>query len=323
MAKQKYQYDPRSLKYIEVRKTTKAYLLKGVSFLSTSLVIGALFVLGFFYFFDSPKEKMLKREVKEYEIRFQEMNKRLEQIEKVMADLADRDDNIYRVIFEAEPIPEEIRSAGYGGVDRYSRLEGYTNSDILIETTRQLDQITSQLYVQSKSFDEVYNMAKNKSNMLACIPAIQPVSNQDLKRLSSFFGYRTDPIYKVKKFHEGVDFSAPQGTLIHSTGDGVVVFAKKSNRHYGNTIRVDHGYGYETVYAHMDDFEVKRGEKVKRGQIIGTVGNTGKSTAPHLHYEVRKNGRPLNPIHYFFNDLTPEQYEEVLILSQRPTQSLD
>ena len=323
MAKKRYQYDPRSLKFVEVRRTAKVFILKGLSFLSASLVIAALFVVGFFYFFDSPKEKMLKREVKEYEIRFMEMNKRLGQIEDVLANVADRDDNIYRVIFEAEPIPEGMRKAGFGGVERYTRLEGYTNSEILIETHKKLDQVTSQLYVQSKSFDEVYKMAKNKEDMLASIPAIQPMSNKDLKRLSSFFGMRTDPIYKVKKFHEGVDFSAPKGTEIYSTGDGVVVSARKSNRHYGNTIKIDHGYGYVTIYAHMQDFSVKKGEHVKRGQVIGTVGNTGKSTAPHLHYEVRKNGRPLNPIHYFFNDLTPEEYEEVLVLSQRPTQSLD
>lgn len=261
--------------------------------------------------------------MKEYEIRFMEMNKRLSQIENVLANIADRDDNIYRVIFEAEPIPEGMRKAGFGGVERYTRLEGYTNSEILIETHKKLDQVTSQLYVQSKSFDEVYKMAKNKADMLASIPAIQPLSNKDLKRLSSFFGMRTDPIYKVKKFHEGVDFSAPKGTEIYSTGNGVVVSARKSNRHYGNTIKIDHGYGYVTIYAHMQDFSVKKGEHVKRGQVIGTVGNTGKSTAPHLHYEVRKNGRPLNPIHYFFNDLTPGKYEEVLALSQRPTQSLD
>lgn len=323
MAKKRYQYDPRSLKFVEVKKTARVFILKGLSFLSASLVIAVLLVLGFFYFFDSPKEKMLKREVKEYEIRFMEMNRRLGQIENVLADLADRDDNIYRVIFEAEPIPEGMRKAGFGGVERYSRLEGYTNSQILISTHKKLDQVTSQLYVQSKSFDEVYKMAKNKADMLASIPAIQPVSNKDLKRLSSFFGMRTDPFYKIKKFHEGVDFSAPKGTDIYSTGDGVVVSARKSNRHYGNTIKIDHGYGYVTVYAHMQDFSVKKGEHVKRGQVIGTVGNTGKSTAPHLHFEVRKNGRPLNPIHYFFNDLTPGEYEEVLILSQRPTQSLD
>lgn len=323
MAKKRYQYDPRSLKFVEVNKTARFFILKGLSFLSASLVIAALFVVGFFYFFDSPKEKMLKREVKEYEIRFMEMNKRLSQIENVLANIADRDDNIYRVIFEAEPIPEGMRKAGFGGVERYTRLEGYTNSEILIETHKKLDQVTSQLYVQSKSFDEVYKMAKNKADMLASIPAIQPLSNKDLKRLSSFFGMRTDPIYKVKKFHEGVDFSAPKGTEIYSTGNGVVVSARKSNRHYGNTIKIDHGYGYVTIYAHMQDFSVKKGEHVKRGQVIGTVGNTGKSTAPHLHYEVRKNGRPLNPIHYFFNDLTPGKYEEVLALSQRPTQSLD
>jgi murein DD-endopeptidase MepM/ murein hydrolase activator NlpD len=323
MAKKRYQYDPRSLKFVEVRRTARVFIVKGLSFLSASIVIAALLVIGFFYFFDSPKEKMLKREVKEYEIRFMEMNKRLGQIENVLADVADRDDNIYRVIFEAEPIPADMRRAGFGGVERYSRLDGYTNSEILIATNKKLDQVTSQLYVQSRSLDEVYKMARNKADMLASIPAIQPVSNKDLKRLSSFYGLRTDPIYKVKKFHEGVDFSAPKGTEIYSTGDGVVVNARKSNRHYGNTIKIDHGYGYVTVYAHMEDFSVKKGEHVKRGQVIGTVGNTGKSTAPHLHYEVRKNGRPLNPIHYFFNDLTPEEYEEVLVLSQRPTQSLD
>jgi murein DD-endopeptidase MepM/ murein hydrolase activator NlpD len=323
MAKERYNYNKRTLKYEKVRASTREKVLKTLSFLLTTLVFAVILFIAFHFFLDSPKEKMLKREVNQYEMQFRHLNEKLNQIETVLADLSDRDDNIYRVIFEAEPIPSNVRKAGYGGVNRYSRLEGYTNSDILIEATRRTDRIISQLYVQSKSLDEVYEMARNKTNMLASIPAIQPLSNKNLKRLSSFFGYRPDPIYKVKKFHEGVDFSAPRGTEIYATGDGVVTQVKRSNRHYGNTIKIDHGYGYQTVYAHVYEFKVKKGARVKRGQVIATVGNTGKSTAPHLHYEVRKDGKAVNPIHYFFNDLTPAQYEEVILLSQRPTPSMD
>jgi len=240
-----------------------------------------------------------------------------------MDELAERDDNIYRVIFEADPIPKSIRQAGYGGVDRYSKLEGYNNSELLISTAKKLDKIASEIYVQSKSFDEVFEMAKDKEKMLASIPAIQPVHNQDLKRLSSFYGYRPDPIYKVKKFHHGVDFSAAQGTAIYATGEGKVINIKHSRRGYGNQVEIDHGYGYTTLYAHLKDILVKKGEPVKRGQEIATVGNTGKSTAPHLHYEVRKNGRTVNPIYFFYNDLTPDEYEKLLDLSKLPNQSLD
>jgi hypothetical protein len=323
MAREKYKYNPGTLSYEKVGVSTKEKGLRLLSFLSTGLIFSVVFIAAFFFFFDSPKEKMLKREVKQYEMQFRHINEKLDQIEVVLADISDRDDNIYRVIFEAEPIPAEIRIAGYGGVDRYSRLEGYTNSEIVINASKRIDRITSQLYVQSKSLDDVYDMARNKSNMLASIPAIQPLSNKNLKRLSSFYGYRTDPIYKVRKFHEGVDFSAPQGTKIYATGDGIVTRVKRSNRHYGNTVVIDHGYGYQTMYAHIYDFKVKKGERVKRGQVIATVGNTGKSTAPHLHYEVRKNGKTVNPIHYFFSDLTPQEYEQVLLLSERPTPSLD
>jgi murein DD-endopeptidase MepM/ murein hydrolase activator NlpD len=200
----------------------------------------------------------------------------------------------------------------------------YSNSELLIETAKKLDKIASQVYVQSKSFDEVYDLAINKEKMLASIPAIQPVKNTDLKRLSSFYGYRPDPIYKVRKFHAGVDFSAPQGTPVFAPGDGVVKKTKISRRGYGNTIEIDHGYGYVTFYAHLKEIKVRKGQKVTRGELIATVGNSGKSTAPHLHYEVRKNGNnPVNPIYYFYNDLTPEEFETVLERSKIPTQSLD
>ncbi len=323
MAKINYEFNKKSLQFEEVKPTVKQRLLKVLWVVATGMVFATVVIFLAYTFLDSPKEKMLKREIAQYELQFQIINERLNKAEMVLNDLADRDDNIYRVIFEAEPIPSAVRKAGFGGTDRYSKLEGYKNSDVIINTTKKLDKIVSELVVQSKSFDEVFKMAKNKTKMLACIPAIQPVSNKNLKRLSSYFGYRTDPIYKVKRFHEGIDFSAPVGTPVYATGDGVVKEIKRSRRGYGNRIIIDHGYGYQTVYAHLHQFKVKKGQKIERGQLIATVGNTGKSTAPHLHYEVRKDGKPVNPIYYFFNDLTPDEYETVLELSSQPTQSLD
>jgi len=321
--KVKYVFNHKTLSFEHARLTARHYILKVLSYLSTSVAFTAVIVLIGTYFFDSPKERMLKREIRQYELQFKLINERMAKLETVLNDMADRDDNIYRVIFESEPIPTEARKAGIGGSDRYRDLEGYRNSEILVKTARKLDQITAKMYVQSKSFDEVYEMAINKSRLLAGIPAIQPVSNQDLRRLSSYFGWRTDPFYKVQKFHEGVDFSAPPGTEIYATGDGKVLQADRSKTGYGNKIVIDHGFGYKTMYAHVQSFKVRAGETVKRGQVIGTLGSTGKSTSPHLHYEVWKNNTPVNPINYFFNDITPEQYEEMLILSQRPSQTMD
>jgi murein DD-endopeptidase MepM/ murein hydrolase activator NlpD len=321
--KVKYVFNHKTLSFEHARLTARHYILKVLSYLSTSVVFTVVFVLVGTYFFDSPKERALRREIRQYELQYKLINERLDKLEVVLGDMADRDDNIYRVIFEAEPIPTEARRAGYGGTDRYKDLEGYRNSEILVRTAKKLDQITAKMYVQTKSYDDVYEMAINKSRLLASIPAIQPVSNQDLRRLSSYFGYRTDPFYKVPKFHEGVDFSAPPGTDIYATGDGVIMESDRSKSGYGNQIVIDHGFGYKTMYAHMQSYKVRAGERVKRGQIIGTVGTTGKSTSPHLHYEVWKNNIPVNPINYFFNDVSPEQYEEILILSQRPSQTMD
>ncbi|MBW6460506.1 MAG: M23 family metallopeptidase [Bacteroidales bacterium] len=321
--KAKYIFNHKTLSFEHARLTVRHIVLKVLSYLSTGVVFTMVILLASSYFFDSPKEKMLKRELRQYELQFKLMNDKLEQIQVVVNDMADRDDNIYRVIFESEPVPTEARRAGFGGTNRYKSYEGYRNSDIVIETARKLDQITAKLYVQSRSFDEVSEMARNKSLLLASIPAIQPVSNKDLRRLSSYFGHRTDPFYKVLKFHEGVDFSAPTGTEIYATGDGVVYSSQRARAGYGNQIIIDHGFGFQTMYAHLQELKVRKGQRVKRGQVIGTVGNTGKSTSPHLHYEVWKNNRPVNPINYFFNDITPEQYEEMLILSQRPSQTMD
>jgi murein DD-endopeptidase MepM/ murein hydrolase activator NlpD len=274
-------------------------------------------------FLSSPREKVLQNEIEQYKLQYKILNDRLDRIQKVLADVQDRDDNIYRVIFEAEPIPSEVRKAGFGGVDRYEHLTGMANSDIIINTAKRLDQITSQLVVQSKSYDEVFKLAKEKEKMVASIPAIQPVDFHDLRRIGSLFGYRTDPFYKVTKFHEGIDFTAAIGTPIYATGDGIVSEAGYNNGGFGNKITISHGYSYETVYAHLSKIKVKAGQRVKRGEVIGFMGNTGKSTAPHLHYEVHKAGVPINPIYFFFNDITPAEYQAMIELSSKPSQTLD
>jgi murein DD-endopeptidase MepM/ murein hydrolase activator NlpD len=288
------------------------------------VVFAAVVLLLAYNFLDSPKVKEQKREIEQLKLQFQILNDQLDKATKIMADLQDRDDNIYRVIFESEPIPNSIREAGIGGIDRYEAMKGYTNSEIVIETAKKMDRILGKLYVQSKSYDEVFALAKNKEKMLACIPAIQPMNNKDLRRIGSYFGTRMDPFYKVRKFHEGMDFSAPIGTEIYATGNGTIVEAGRDTQGgYGNQIIIDHGYSYRTVYAHLSRVFVRPGQKILRGQIIGYVGNTGKSTSPHLHYEVRKNGIPLNPIYFFFNDLTSSEFQTMLELSSRPSQTMD
>ena len=323
MAKIRYHFNTKSLRIEKVQVTLRDKARRVLSVLAFGLVFSAL-VIGFAYnFFSSPKERMLQREIEQYKLQYKMLNDRLVLFSSVLDDLQDRDDNIYRVIFEAEPVPNSVRKAGYGGADRYSRLEGYKNSEIIKSTTKKLDVITSRLYVQSKSFDEVFSLAKNKEKLASSIPAIQPLANNDLRRIGSYFGYRTDPFYKVPKFHAGIDFTASSGTPIHATGDGMVVKVERARGGYGNSIVIDHGFSYQTLYAHMSKIIVQRGQIVKRGQLVGLVGNTGKSTAPHVHYEVYKNGKPVDPINYFFNDITPEEYQKMIELSQHPSQTLD
>jgi murein DD-endopeptidase MepM/ murein hydrolase activator NlpD len=323
MAKIRYQFNTKSLKIEKVQVTLKERMKRLLSVLAFGLVFSAV-VIGFAYnFFSSPKEKMLQREIEQYKLQYKMLNDRLDLFSAVLDDLQDRDDNIYRVIFEAEPVPNSVRKAGYGGTDRYAKLEGYGNSEIIKNTTKKLDIITSRLYVQSKSFDDVFSLAKSKEKLAASIPAIQPLANNDLRRVGSYFGYRTDPFYKVAKFHEGMDFTAPVGTPIHATGDGVVLKVERERGGYGNSILISHGFSYETLYAHLSKINVQRGQVIKRGQVIGLVGNTGKSTAPHLHYEVHKSGSPINPINYFFNDITPDEYQKMIELSLHPSQTLD
>ena len=323
MAKIKYYYDTKTLSYRRIQlsklEKTKKYLI----FFSSSIFLSLVIIIMFFQFFDSPKEKRLKDEIYNLTSQYYVINNNMKQIEVVLDDIQERDDNIYRTIFEADPIPNSIRKQGFGGVNRYKKFEGYSNSKIIINTTRKIDQLTKQLYLQSKSFDEIINLAKNKSEMLASIPAIQPVSNKNLSRMASGYGYRIHPIYKTRKLHTGMDFSAKTGTEIYATGDGVISKIRRSKRGYGNHVKINHGFGYETLYAHMSKYIVKRGQKVKRGEVIGYVGNTGTSVAPHLHYEVHKDKRRINPVNFYYNDLNPEEYEKMIEISSQSNQSFD
>jgi murein DD-endopeptidase MepM/ murein hydrolase activator NlpD len=323
MSKVKYRFNKKSLTFDRVHTTFRKRMLYFFTHLSSGVVFSAVVLVIAYNLVDSPKEKAQKREIEQLVLQYRILNDQLDRATAILKDLEDRDDNIYRVIFEAEPIPGPIREAGIGGIDRYEKLKGFTNDEIMIETSKKMDKIMGQLYVQSKSFDEVFNMAKNKEKMLASIPAIQPVNNKDLRRVGSHFGMRMDPFYKVKKFHEGIDFTAPVGTDIYATGNGTVIEAGRNQGGYGNEIVIDHGYSYRTLYAHLSRIFVRPGQQVFRGQVIGYVGNTGKSTSPHLHYEVRKNGIAVNPIYFFFNDLTPAQFEAMLTASAEPSQTMD
>lgn len=323
MRKVKYHFDPVNITFEIVRYPFRKKVRRVLLYLLAAILYGIVVLVIAYSVHDSPKERYLKRELANMEFQFRLLNDRLDKVSKVLEELQYRDDNIYRVIFEAEPVPTSMRRAGIGGAERYSHLDGYMYSQLLTNLNQKLDRITAQLVVQSKSFDEVYEMAKKKTEYLASIPAIMPVSMKDYRTITSYFGYRMDPFYKVIKMHEGVDFSAPVGTKIYAAGDGVVRFVEKGKSHYGNNLLIDHGFGYSTFYAHCHDIKVKPGQRVKRGEVIATVGNTGKSSGPHLHYEVRKNGRPINPIHFFFNDITPEDYQKMIELSNIPSQAMD
>ncbi len=323
MAKIKYYYDTKTLSYKPIKLNSGEKIKRYFIFFLSSVLLSFFILLIFYQLFDSPKEKKLKLEIQNLTSQYEVIEKNMKQVEIVLDEIQDRDDNIYRVIFEADPIPTSIRKQGFGGVNRYEKLLGLSNSELMINTSKKIDQLTKQLYLQSKSFDEVIDLAKNKSNMLASIPAIQPVANKDLKRMASGYGYRIHPIYKTRKMHYGMDFSAKTGTEIYSTGDGVVSKVKRSKRGYGNYVKINHGFGYETLYAHMSKYIVKKGQKVKRGEVIGFVGNSGISTAPHLHYEVRKDNKKINPVNFYYNDLSPEEYEKMLEISLQSNQSLD
>ncbi len=321
--KYKYRYNPITLNYEKINLTFKDYLLKGMIYLLVSTFFAGITMTIAYNFFDSPKEIALKREIRQLSTQYELLNQELVQMEEVLADVRHRDDNIYRVIFEADPISDNVRKAGIGGVNRYKKLDGFQFSDLVKDTKIRLDNIAKQLVVQSKSFDAVVKLAKNKEVLLASIPAIQPIANKDLKTMTSGFGYRIHPIYKTSKMHTGMDFAAPSGTPIYATGEGRIKTVESSRRGYGNNIIIDHGFGYTTLYAHLTKFNCRPGQQVKRGDIIGYVGSTGQSTAPHLHYEVLKDGKHVDPVNYYFNDLTPLEYEKMIEQAGNTNQSFD
>lgn len=251
------------------------------------------------------------------------MNKDMVLINNVLNEIERRDEEMYRLALHAKSFPSEYRQMGIGGSDRYSHLRELSNSELLVSTAQKIDKLERRLHAQSLSFNELLNLAKNKEKMLACIPAIQPIRNKELKSAISGYGYRVDPIYKTRQMHSGIDFNARIGTEIYATGDGLVVGVESNHWGYGKSVLIDHGFGYHTRYAHMSAFKVRKGQKVKRGECIGLVGSTGKSTGPHLHYEVIKDGNAVNPIGYFHQDLSPEQYEELLKRSENSYQSFD
>lgn len=326
MSRKKYIFNPQTLDYEEYKPSKSKRIRSVLLFILTAGLLGYGTSSIIRNTIGTPKERMQAREIEFLQLQYDIINDRIENINTLLSDIQDRDDNIYRMIFEAEPIDASVRKAGYGGTNRYEALNGYDNSGIVTETAKKIDIIESQLNVQAKSYDYVYNMAKNKAIMLGCIPAIMPVKDVDIYRISSHYGYRTDPFYKVQKLHSGIDFAGPMGTHIYCTGDGVVervVSAGGAGGGYGNYVLVNHGYGYKTRYAHLSKAHVKVGQKVKRGEYIADMGNSGKSTAPHLHYEVIKNDKAINPINFFFNDLTPEEYDKILELSERQSMTMD
>jgi len=324
MARIKYYYDTETCKYERVKVKTQDVILNFLGLASLIVAVAVGLLLLYNNYFESPKELMLKNEVAEMEYYYRNLQDKVQELEKVASSLEKRDDDIYRVVLGADPIDPAVRNAGVGGTDRYEDIKekGINHEGVIVSLSESVDKLRRKMYIQSKSYDDIVELAENKAKMFAAIPAIQPISNKELIRLASGYGYRIHPVYKVKKLHTGIDFSAPTGTPIYATADGTVSKAKIRFSGYGKTVEIDHGFGFKTRYAHMHDFEVTEGQQVKRGQIIGYVGNTGLSTASHLHYEVIKNDRKINPVHYFFNDLNPEEYEKVVELASIENQSL-
>jgi murein DD-endopeptidase MepM/ murein hydrolase activator NlpD len=323
MPRTKYKFNQESLSFDRVRFGIGELLLRFLAYFTGSVIVAVIYWIIFAAFFDSPKEKALEREVQQLTIQYDLINREMGNIENVLDDLQKTDDNLYRTIFEAEPIPATLREGGVGGVNRYKSLEGYRNSNLVIQTASRLDKIRKKVYVQSKSFDDLINLAKNKEDMLRSVPAIIPISSKDMTRIASGFGLRIHPIYKIIKFHYGMDFTAPAGTDVYASGNGVVASVQTSQRGLGKNIVIDHGFGYSSTYAHLSNFNVRVGQKVQRGDVIGYVGNTGTSIANHLHYEIKLNGENVDPVNYYFEDLTPYEYERVIEIASKTGQSFD
>ncbi|MBC7425350.1 MAG: peptidoglycan DD-metalloendopeptidase family protein [Bacteroidia bacterium] len=323
MKKIKYYFNPKTLSYETYKRSGWIKLLTGLGVFSFSIILALIFFIVFNKFIDTPEEKVLKNQNTDLSAEIENMDRQLDVIASELDKLKNKDNDVYRSIYEVAPISDKLRQAGTGGTDQYKQLRKLAGGELLVAVKKRMDLLERQFDVQEKSFDDLLALAENKKDMLAHIPAIQPVANKKLERLASGFGYRIDPFYRTQKFHAGMDFTAPRGTEVYATADGVVTLVKSELWGYGQHIIISHGYSFETLYGHLSKFKVKVGQKVTRGQLIGLVGSTGKSTGPHLHYEVHKNGEPLNPAFFYHDDLTDEEYSKLLEIASSPNQSFD
>jgi len=317
-----YFFNPKTLEYERQFLSSKQRFMVALKDLTIGIAIGIIAFLGFLYFIESPMEAMLRKENTLLQMQYKLLLKEIDQANDVLEDLMQRDENLYRAVFNADSIPMSIRKSGFGGSNRYEHLKGFSNSELIVETTRRMDILKKQLYIQSNSLEELISSGQDWEHKIKCIPAIQPISNKDFKYISSGYGNRIDPIYRIPKFHSGVDFSADRGSEIYATGDGTVILAKRQGD-YGNCVIIDHGYDYKTLYGHIDKFKVKAGQKVTRGEVIATVGMTGKTNGYHLHYEVIYKDRFENPARYFFQDLTPEEFDMMAQIAENHGQVMD
>jgi murein DD-endopeptidase MepM/ murein hydrolase activator NlpD len=323
MKKIKYYYNTNTLRYEKLETPLRVKLLRIFGFLAAALVTATLISFFAFRFVGSPGEKLLRNENERLKDNYRELNNEVKALQQQMGELEKRDNGVYRAIFEANPIPDSARAKELEKKLEVAKIEGMNNFELSSSIISSMNNLSARISAQTASYTELGGLLKNKENILAGTPAIQPVSNKDLSRIASGFGYRIDPIYKTTKMHPGIDFTAPQGTPIYATADGVIKMAGFSDGGYGNHVIINHGYGYETLYGHMVRVKARAGEKVKRGEVIGYVGSTGKSTGPHCHYEVHKNGQKIDPIYFFYNDLSPDQYDQLLKKATSSNQSFD
>lgn len=323
MKKIKYYYNTNTLRYEKLETPLRVKLLRVLGFIAASIVTSVIIVSIAFRYLDSPKEKLLRQQYESSREKLEGLNSHVKKLQQQMFELEKRDNDVYRAIFEANPIPDSARAKAMEKQKEILLVQGMDGHDLAGSIASTINNLSRRMAFQDKSFIEMQGFIKNKEALLASTPAIQPVSNKDLNRMASGFGYRVDPVYKTVKMHAGLDFAAPQGTPIYATANGTVTLAGNSGDGYGNHVVIDHGYGYETLYGHMYRVKSRRGQHVKRGEIIGYVGSTGKSTGPHCHYEVHKNDRPLDPVYFFYNDLTPEQFDRLLKMAAASNQSLD
>jgi murein DD-endopeptidase MepM/ murein hydrolase activator NlpD len=323
MKKIKYYYNTNTLRYEKLEVPLRVKLLRVFGFVAAAFVTAFLISFFAFQFIGSPNEKLLRVQNERLRDRYADLNEKVEVLDKQMKELEKRDNNIYRSIFEANPIPDSARAKEMENQQELATVEGMGNNELFKSLTSTMNALSSRMQVQTASYKEVDELIKDKEKLLSHTPAIQPVSNKDLTRIASGFGYRIDPIYKTTKMHAGIDFTAPQGTPIYATAMGTIRVAGNTGNGYGNHVVINHGYGYETLYGHMVKIKVKSGQQITRGEVIGWVGSTGKSTGPHVHYEVHKNGNKIDPVYFFYNDLSADQFDRILKQAASSNQSLD